>query len=192
MFYAIGSGKIKETKDIVVSSLGDISNIVVLMFFASLFISLYRRTNIGNVLTINLFNLLDTLNFTSYPLILLFLLFCMISTFFVSSNSTKWLLISPIVVPLFMKSNISPEFVQTLFRFGTSITYGLSPLLPYFVLYIAFMQKYSRETNKVFSISGCFKVMGIYSLAFLGAYLFIILAWYLIGIPMGAGVYPTL
>lgn len=192
LFYSIGSGKIKQTKDIVVESVGNISNIIVLIFFASLLIYLYKRTNIGNVLTINLFGILEKLNFTSYPLILLFLLFCMISSFFVSSNSTKWLLISPIVVPLFMKSNISPEFVQTLFRFGTSITYGLSPLMPYFVIFIAFMQKYSRETNKVFNISGCFKVMGIYSFAFMLTYLFIVLAWYVIGIPIGAGVYPTL
>ena len=192
LFYSIGSGRTKETKDLVVESVGNISNIIVLIFFASVLVYLYKRTNIGNVLTINLFSILQKLDFTSFPLILLFLLFSMISSFFVSSNSTKWLLISPIVVPIFMKSNISPEFVQTIFRFGSSVTYGLSPIMPYFVIFLAYMQKYSRDTNKVFSIGGCFKIMGIYSTAFLITYLLIVLAWYIIGIPIGAGVYPTL
>lgn len=192
LFYSIGSGRRKENKDIVVESVGNISNIIVLMFFASLLISLYRRTNIGNIIVINLMNILDKVNFASLPLVLLFLLLCMISTIFVSSNSTKWLLISPIVVPIFMKANISPEFVQTVFRFGTSITYGLSPFMPYFVLFIAYMQKYSKETKKVFSINSCMKVMGIYSFAFLLTYLFIIVAWYVIKIPLGVGIYPTL
>ena len=192
LFYSLGSGRKTENKDIVVESIGNISNIIVLIFFASLLVSLYRRTNIGNVLTINLMNILNDVGFTSFPLILLFVLLCMVSSFLVASNSTKWLLISPIVVPIFMEANISPEFVQTLFRFGTSITYGLSPLMPYFVVYIAYMQKYSKETKKVFSISGCFKVMGIYSIAFFLTYLIVIIAWYVIKLPLGSGIYPTL
>lgn len=192
LFYSLGSGRKSENKDIIVDSIGNISNILVLIFFASLLVSLYKRTNIGNVLTINLMNILNNVEFTSFPLILLFLLLCMISSFLVPSNSTKWLLISPIVVPIFMEANISPEFVQTLFRFGTSITYGLSPLMSYFVVYIAYMQKYSKETKKVFSISGCFKVMGIYSVAFFLTYLIIIIAWYVIKLPLGVGIYPTL
>lgn len=192
LFYSLGSGRKSENKDIVVESIGNISNILVLIFFASLLVSLYRRTNIGNVLTINLMNILGDVGFTSFPLILLFLLLCMVSSFLVASNSTKWLLISPIVVPIFMEDNISPEFVQTLFRFGTSITYGLSPLMPYFVIYIAYMQKYSKETKKIFSISGCFKVMGIYSIAFFITYLLVIVAWYVIKLPLGVGIYPTL
>lgn len=192
LFYSLGSGRRKENKDIIVNSIGNISNILVLIFFASLLVSLYRRTNIGNVLTINLMNLLDNSNFTSIPLVLLFLGLCMVSSFLVSSNSTKWLLISPIVVPVFMEANISPEFVQTLFRFGTSITYGLSPLMPYFVIYIAYMHKYSKETKKVFSISGSLRILGIYSVCFFLAYLFIIVAWYVIKLPLGVGIYPTL
>ena len=53
------------------------------------------------------------------------------------------MILSPVVVPMFMQSNISPQFAQIVMRVGDSMTNGITPLLAYFVIYIGYLNIYN-------------------------------------------------
>lgn len=52
-----------------------------------------------------------------------------IGNLFVPALSTKWAIMSPVIVPMFMQSSFTPEFAQAVFRAADSATKGVTPLL---------------------------------------------------------------
>lgn len=192
IIYGITTKQIKSEKDILkcfISSLNGLGEMLILIFVASQFISLFKYTNIGNVLTVNIFNLISNSNASFIILILLSFLGIGISNIFLTSLSTKWTLFVPNLIPLFMKSNITPEFTGAIFRLASSTTNLITPLLPYFVVFVGFIGIYSRND---FSIKKCYKLIMPYFIATVLLWIFIIFAWYVLKAPIGPGIYPTI
>ena len=196
-FFLIGIGygfmtkTIKNNKD-VTDSLGhcldDIGSIIVLIFFASLFINVYEESHIGLVITGFISSLIGSLNFTGIGLILITLICIAIANIFCPSSIVKWSMLSSIIVPLFMNASISPEFSQLVYVAGDSITNGLTPLFMYFVIYIAFMEKYNK--GEMVTLFGSIKTLIPYSVYSLIIWAIVLVGFYLIGIPIGIGSYP--
>ena len=89
------------------------------------------------------------INFEGLPLIILLFIISAIATLFLPASISKWSIISPIAIPVFMNAGITPEFAQIIFRFGESVTMGLTPIMAYFVIYLAFLNKNSHEEKNV-------------------------------------------
>lgn len=196
-FFLIGIGygfmtkTIKNNKDVTDSlghSLDDIGSIIVLIFFASLFINVYEESHIGLVITGFISSLIGSLNFTGIGLILITLICIVIVNIFCPSSIVKWSMLSSIIVPLFMNASISPEFSQLVYVAGDSITNGLTPLFMYFVIYIAFMEKYNK--GEMVTLFGSIKTLIPYSVYSLIIWAIVLVGFYLIGIPIGIGSYP--
>ncbi len=194
LFYGFGSKSIKNDNDIInfiTSSKNNIGYLIILLFFASQFIAIFKKTNIGVVLNISLINFIDSLNITGLPLVILFFVVVMVGSLFVAVPSTKWSIMAPVIVPLFMQSNMSPEFAQLVFRSAISPVNMITPLLAYYVIYLGYLQIYNK-TDDVITIKKSFKYMAPYTLLFALTFLILIIIWYIIGLPIGLGVYPTL
>lgn len=192
IIYGVTTKQIKSEKDIskcLTSSLNGLGEMLILIFVASQFVSLFKYTNIGNVLTVNIFNLISDSNSSFVVLIILSFLGIGISNIFLTSLSTKWTLFVPKLIPLFMKSNITPEFTGAIFRLAASTTNLITPLLPYFVVFVGFVGLYSRND---FSIKKCYKLIMPYFITVILLWLFIIFSWYVLKAPIGQGVYPTI
>lgn len=196
-FFLIGIGygfmtkTIKNNKDVTDSlghSLDDIGSIIVLIFFASLFINVYEESHIGLVITGFISSLIGSLNFTGIGLILITLICIAIANIFCPSSIVKWSMLSSVIVPLFMNASISPEFSQLVYVAGDSITNGLTPLFMYFVIYIAFMEKYNK--GEMVTLFGSIKTLIPYSVYSLIIWAIVLVGFYLIGIPIGIGSYP--
>lgn len=196
-FFLIGIGygfmtkTIKNNKDVTDSlghSLDDIGSIIVLIFFASLFINVYEESHIGLVITGFISSLIGSLNFTGIGLILITLVCIAITNIFCPSSIVKWSMLSSTIVPLFMNASISPEFSQLVYVAGDSITNGLTPLFMYFVIYIAFMEKYNK--GEMVTLFGSIKTLIPYSVYSLIIWAIVLVGFYLIGIPVGIGSYP--
>lgn len=196
-FFLIGIGygfmtkTIKNNKDVTDSlghSLDDIGSIIVLIFFASLFINVYEESHIGLVITGFISSLIGSLNFTGIGLILITLICIAIANIFCPSSIVKWSMLSSTIVPLFMNASISPEFSQLVYVAGDSITNGLTPLFMYFVIYIAFMEKYNK--GEMVTLFGSIKTLIPYSVYSLIIWAIVLVGFYLIGIPIGIGSYP--
>ncbi len=193
--YGIGSKTIKNDKEIVENAskkFNNIGSILILMFVVSQFVAVYRKTNIGMVITAWLANLLEKISFSGIPLIIVTLIFIAIANLFLTSTASKWMIFSPVVVPLFMQSNISPQFAQIVMRAGDSMTKGFTPLLASFVIYIGYLNIYNLKKNRPYTIRESLKLIAPYCLLISITWIIIVVLWYIIGLPIGPGVSPTI
>lgn len=186
-FYGIGAKTIKNQQELVDTlghSLDGIGKTLVLIFFASLFISVFKKSNIGIVTVAYLGNLFRNLNFQGLPLILLLFFLSGVCTLLLPGSVNKWAILSPVVIPVFMNAGITPEFTQVIFRFGESVTMGLTPVMAYFVIYLAILNKYNTQEKSI-SILEAIKYQVSYAVVTFLALGGLIILWYLIGLPLG-------
>ncbi len=193
--YGIGAKTIRNDKDIINSlteKLKDIGLILVMIFFASQLIALFKTTNIGTYLTASLTNILKMVSLDGMLLIIVAVLIIAVSNLFMPNSLAKWSIISPVLVPLMMQSNVSPQFSQYIFRAAESMTNGITPLLGYFIVYLAYLNIYNRDPERPISIRKGIAYMMPYMFWFSIGWILIIITWYIVGLPLGPGVMPTL
>ncbi len=193
--YAIGAKTIKNDKDLVGklnNNFAKIGNILILMFVASQFIAVFKQTNIGQVVTTWLVSALEFMEMNGFVLIIVAMLLIALSNFFLTSASAKWALFSPVMVPVFMQSNISPEFAQIVLRAGDSMTKGFTPLLGAFVIFLGYLNLYNLHKERPITIRKSLKMITPYFLLMSALWIVLVVGWYLIGLPIGPGVYPTI
>lgn len=166
--------------------------VFVLMFFTAQMISLLEWSNLGEVIATKLIDLLSVLPFSGLPLIITTFILVIVMTILIPSLSTKWLLASPILVPLFMRSNITPDFTQFIFKAADSVGKAMTPMFPYYIVLLAFLEKYNTKENNKITVFGTLKMLMPAILLFALVWLIIIIGWYVIGLPIGPKVYPTL
>ncbi len=185
--YGIGAKTIKNNRDFcndLGHSLDGVGKTLVLIFFASTFISIFKQSNIGTLLVAKCASIFAGIQFGGIPLIITFFIFVAIVTILVPTSVAKWSVLVGSVMPVMMNAGISPEFTQFIFRLAESSTLGLTPLFAYFVIYLAFVEKYNQSDKPV----GLFKTIRYqlpYTLVTLIVFIIIIGITYLIGLPIG-------
>ena len=188
LMYGIRTRTIKNNKDLITSMsyyLKGFASLLVLIFFAAQFCLIFKETNIGVFVVVSLTELLDGLQLTGITLIVLSFIIVLICTIFVPALSTKWAIMSPVLVPMFMQNSFTPEFAQAVFRAADSASKGVTPLFTYFVILLGFLQIYNTKKRDVITLTEGMGLMFPYALAFSILWLLIILAFYIIGIPLG-------
>lgn len=189
--YGFMAKTIKNNKDVTESlaySLDNVGSIVVLIFFASLFINTFNESNIGQVIVASFTKIINGIKFTGVPLILIILVLIAISNLVCPNSVAKWSILSASIVPLMMNASISPEFSQIVYSAADTVTNGITPLFTFFVVYIAFIEKYNKNNST--TIMGGIKYMTKYSIYSLIVWAIILVAWYMIGVPIGIGSTP--
>ena len=172
--------------------LKDLSSLLVLIFFAAQFCLIFKQTNIGNFIVSVLVNWISGLQLTGIVLVIITFFLTVISSFFVPIASTKWSIIAPIIIPMFMQSSLTPEFAQAVFRAADSSVKGITPLFTYFVILIGFLQIYNKKKNDTVTIKDAISLMTPYTLAFTVLWLTITIIFYILGIPIGIGTSVTI
>jgi aminobenzoyl-glutamate transport protein len=115
------------------------------------------------------------------PLMILFILLSATINMLMGSASAKWAILAPIFIPMFMIMGYSPELSQVVYRIGDSVTNVISPMMSFFALIIAFIQKYEPKAG----IGTIIATMIPYSFAFLLIWIVLLVVWLLLGIPLG-------
>lgn len=193
--YGIGSKTIKNDKQLVEAStkkFSDIGQIILLMFVVSQFISIYKMTNLGTIVTTWLANLLSKMTLTGIPLIIIATLFIAVSNLLLTSNTTKWMIFSPIVVPMFMQANMTPEFAQAMMRSAASITNGMTPIMASFVIYIGYLNIYNLNKDKPYTINKSLTLIRPYFLIMALTWILLLVFFYIVGLPIGVNTFPAL
>lgn len=184
--YGIGAGSIKNDKDVVAlmnKTISGLSSFMVLIFFAAQFSTCFNYSNLGTIISVSGANFLQSVGFTGLPLIICFIIITAFINIFIAVDSAKWAIMAPIFVPMFMRLGLSPELTQVAYRIGDSSTNIIAPLMPFFVLTVAFFQKYDKKAG----IGSVISTMLPYSLCFLVGWIILFAVWYLIGLPLGPG-----
>lgn len=193
--YGIGSKSIKNDRDLIERANTGFSNIgssIILLFIAAQFIALFKKTNIGTIIASWLANLLEIMNLSGIALIVVSLIFIAVSNLFLTGAASKWIIFSPVLVPMFMQSNISPQFAQIVMRAGDSMTNGFTPLLASSVIYIAYLNIYNLNKEKPYTIRRAFSLVTPYFLLIALTWILLVVGWYIIGLPIGPNVFPTI
>ena len=190
IIYGVRTKTIDDNRDIVTGMsyyLKDVASLLVLIFFAAQFCLIFKETNIGLFIVASFSELLNGMQLSGMALVIITFLVVAISTFFVPAASTEWAMLSPVIVPMFMQSSMTPEFAETIFRAADSSMKGLTPMFSYFVILIGFLHIYNKRKNDVITITDAMSLMVPYTIAFTILFIVIILAFYIIGIPIGFG-----
>ena len=154
---------------------------LVLMFFAAQFVSLFSWSNLGAVLAVNGADVLQGLQLPMLLNVVLFVLMAASINLVVGSASAKWAVLAPIFIPMLMLNGISPEVTQTAYRIGDSSTNIITPLMPYFPLVVALIQRYVKNAG----VGTLLALMLPYSLAFLVVWSLLLALWVGFGWPLG-------
>lgn len=185
--YGIGAKTITSSADVpafMERGLGTLTTMMVLFFAVAQFTAYFKWSNIGQWTAIKGAEFLTKADFPPLLLFAAFVLMVAVLNLLITSGSAQWALMAPVVVPMLMYVNVSPEVSQQLFRIGDSPTNIITPMSPYFALALTFLQKYYKPAG----VGTLMSLALPYSLCMLiGWFLFFVL-WYLAGIPLGPGV----
>lgn len=192
--YGIGSKRFKNNKDIIEAAhnnLQNIGGIIILIFLASQFIAIFKKTNIGTILTGIVANIIDSLGFSGIPLLFISIILIALANIFLTTAQGKWIILAPVIVPPLMQSNISPQFLQFVLRAADSMTKGITPLAAFFVIYVSYLNIYNKDKDNPIGIFKAIKMVMPYCLIIAITWLLLLIGWYIIGLPIGPNVYPT-
>src|SRR5699024_3931846 len=186
--FGITVGKIKASKDIshyMGEAMKDMTNFIVMVFAIAQFIAFFEWSNLGVWVAVNGAEFLESVNFTGFGLILGYMIFTALLNLLVTSGSAKWAIEGPIFVPMFMQLGYHPAFTQVAYRVADSSMNIVTPLFPYMIIVLSFIQKYDKKANVGTYIS----LMLPYSLIFFITWIIMVAVFYFTGIPYGPGVH---
>lgn len=179
-------GSIKGEADIpklMGKAIQGMSGYIVLVFIIGQFVNYFNWTNLGMIISVNLTEIMKTLNFTGLPMIIGVVVISTFVNMFIGSGSAKWALLAPVFVPMFMMLDYTPAFAQLAYRIGDSSTNALTPLFPYFPILLGLMRKYDEKAGVGTAIS----YMLPYSIGFLLIWIVQLVIWFLLDLPLGPG-----
>src|SRR5690625_4807990 len=190
--YGYMTGTFEKSKDVVDAmseSMGAMAYYIVMAFFCALFVAEFGRSGLAELLAVKGGNFLQELALPGGMTLFGIIILVAFINMFVGSASAKWGLLAPIFVPMLMQVGISPELTQAAYRVGDSSTNIITPLLPYFPLVVVYAQRYVKGTG----IGTLVSLMLPYSIVFLLTWSLFLVAYWMLGIPLGPGtsyVYP--
>lgn len=180
------SGRFTSGNDVVTGmekSMETMAGYLVLMFFAAQFINYFAWSQIGVIAAISGAEMLQSLQLHAVTLLVAFIVFAALINLLVGSASAKWALMAPVFVPMLLLNGISPEATQVAYRVGDSTTNIITPLMPYFGVIVAFVQRYDKQAG----IGTIIAMMLPFSIAFLCGWSLLLALWVFLELPLGPG-----
>jgi len=184
--YGVGAGTLKSNVDVINGmgrSMSTLGTYIVLVFFAAQFVAYFNWTNLGLIFAIKGAEGISAIGLGRIPLMISLVLISALINLVIGSASAKWAIMAPVFIPMFMLLGYSPEFTQMAYRIGDSVTNIISPMMSYFALIVAFMEKYDKRAG----IGTIIATMLPYSVVFLLFWLLLMIVWILTGLPIGPG-----
>ncbi len=184
--YGRAAGTIKTHRDIVEMMAGamkDLGYYLVLAFFAAYFVEMFNQSQLGLISAVNGANAINSSGLPLPAVLGLIVLFAAALNLFVGSASAKWALMAPVLVPMLMLLNVSPEMATAAYRVGDSATNIITPLMVYFPLVLVFARRWLPE----FGLGSLTSAMIPYSILLLITGVAMTVGWVYLGLPLGPG-----
>lgn len=154
------------------------------MFFAiAQFLQYFDWTHVGDVIAVGASQLLDQSNI---PVTLIFLLvFALLSVVnvIITSGSAMWSIMAPVLVPMLMLLDVPADTTQAIFRIADSGSTSISPMSPYFVMALGFLQQYRKKAG-IGTLAAYTLPLAICMTL---AWVVLFFLWWWLGIPLGPG-----
>ncbi len=182
--YGYRTGVLRNDRDVarmLGETMASMGPYIVLAFFAGQFIAYFQHSGLGEMLAIAGGQALARLALPGPLLMVGFVGVVFVANLFMGSMSAKYAIFAPVFVPMFMQAGISPELTQAAYRVGDSVSNVITPLNPYVVIILVFMQRYVPRSG----IGTLVSLMLPYALSFAAVWSLMLVLWILTGIELG-------
>jgi aminobenzoyl-glutamate transport protein len=184
--YGWRSGAITKAADVprlMAEGVRQMAPVLVLFFAIAQFLAYFDWTHIGDVIAVNSAEALESTGVPIWAVFLAILALLSLVNVLVTSGSAMWALAAPIVVPMLMLLDVPAETTQALFRIADSGSTAITPMSPYFVMALGFLQRYRKSAGIGTLASYTLPLAVCMTLAWTCLFF----AWWALGIPLGPG-----
>jgi aminobenzoyl-glutamate transport protein len=188
--YGKTAGTVKTGNDVakfLQKGLEGVSGFIVVCLPASMFITWFNKSNISTILAIKGTELLQRINLPTIPMLILFILFCGVVNLFITSGTSKWMLLAPVFVPMFAMMGVAPAATQMAYRIADSAIDLISPLSAYIPVVLGMMEKYKNKGQKL-GIGTVISLSMPYSMMIFVFWIIVYSVWLFLDLPLGPGV----
>lgn len=183
--YGFTSGRYRSDVDVVKGMsqpLLLLASYFVVVFFAAQMFSCVEYSRLDEYLSVMGANKMISVPIGSdLGVLLLFILFTAMVNLIMVSSSAKWVFMSFVFVPAFVRMGIAPDWTQCAFRIGDSMTNAITPFLFYMPLVLAYMQQYDKESD----YGVLLRYTWHYSLYISLGWILLFIGWYMLKLPLG-------
>ncbi|MCE2882874.1 MAG: AbgT family transporter, partial [Planctomycetaceae bacterium] len=167
--------------DAIYHGIRSIVPVLAIAFVMAQFVNYFAYTRLDRMLAYGGGSLLVEADLPVPILITLFVLLVVFGDFALSGMLSKFGVMAPIFIPMFMMVGISPELTTAGYRIGDSVVNIITPLNSYLLIILAVLQKYSPRAG----LGSLISLMLPYSVAFFLAWTGFLLLWWMAGWPLG-------
>lgn len=182
--YGRMTGSFSNSRDILAAMADGIRSmapILVLFFAISQFLAYFKWTNIGEILAVKGSEALRELDLNGWTVLVGIAVLITFMNLIITSGSALWALAAPVFVPMLMLIDIEPEATQAIYRVADSVTNCVTPMSPYFVMALGFIQQYRKSAGIGTLASFTIPIAAVVWVVWVAFFV----VWYLLGIPFG-------
>jgi len=190
-FYGKAAGTIKNHRDLVemmTEAMKDLGYYLVLAFAAAHFVAMFNWSNLGLITAVHGAAGIGNSGLPLPIALGLIVLFSALLNLFVGSASAKWALLAPVLVPMLLLLEISPDAATAVYRVGDGATNIITPLMVYFPLILVFAQRWKKD----FGVGSLTAIMIPYSVWMLITGVILVMLWVFLGLDLGPGAPMTI
>ncbi|MBL9030551.1 MAG: AbgT family transporter [Phycisphaerae bacterium] len=184
MAYGAVVGTLRSQKDFIEGLYAGVRSVVpvlVIAFFLGQFVEYFKYTQLDRMLAYAGGQLLVEASLPIPLLVVLFVAIVVLGDFAMSGLMSKFAVMAPIFVPMFMFVGISPELMMASYRIGDSVVNVITPLNSYALIVLALLQKYKPGAGLGTQIALMVPYSAVYFVAWTG----FLLLWYFLGLDLG-------
>ena len=169
-------------------SINSMVNFMVIALPASLFIYLFNASNIPTALGAAGAEWIKTSGINGFGLIVFIVFFSTFLNLFMTSGSSKWMILAPILIPMLYAIGFSPALTTAAYRIGDSATNAIAPISSDVALIVGLLGKYNTDKSKTPGMGTVFAGCMPYAIATMITELLILGVWWAFNLPLGPGV----
>ncbi len=184
--YGRVAGTIERPREVIeamIEGIKSMAPILVLFFAISQFLAYFKWTGLGEILAITGAESLRDISAPGWGILLGIAVLVTFMNLVVTSGSALWSLAAPVFVPMLMLLDINPETTQAIYRVADSVTNCVTPMSPYFVMALGFVQRFRKSAGIGTLASYTIPLAAVIWVIWVAFFL----AWYLLGLPLGPG-----
>ena len=155
---------------------------------ASLFIYLFNASNIPTVLGATGAQWLKEAGFNGLLLLIVVALMTCFLDLFMTSGSSKWMILAPILIPMFYAVDISPAMTSLAYRIGDSAMNAVAPISSDVALIVGLLVAYNTDKDKTPGMGTVFAGCMPYAIITIAIQIALLCVWWVLGLPLGPGV----
>ena len=185
--FGFGTGKFKSFADLaegLATAMSTMGGYIAMFFFMAQFMCYFDWSNLGLILAVKGANALEASGLPITVVLVLFILFIAILNIPVGGAPTKYAVIAPIFVPMFMLLGYNPALLQMAYRIGDACTNPITPTFAYFGMLLTLGQKYDRRLR----FGSLFANMTPYCICSFLVMTILFVIWFLLKLPLGPGI----